>query len=142
MSWLIDTNIVSEVRKGARCDPRVAAWYAGVAAADLYLSVLVLGEIRKGVQLVRPRQPDRAAALEAWLTAVEAAFVGRILPVDREVADVWGRMAALRPVPVIDSLLAATALVHRLTLVTRNDRHLTGLGADLLNPFEPSSNST
>jgi hypothetical protein len=139
LSWLIDTNIISEVRKGARCDPRVAAWYAGVDAADLYLSVLVLGEIRKGIELVRPREPDRAAALEAWLTAVDAAFSGRILPVDREVADVWGRMAALRPIPVIDALLAATAMVHRLTLVTRNDRHLSGLGVDVLNPFEPSA---
>lgn len=141
MSWLIDTNVISEVRKGARCDRGVAAWYGAVDAADLYLSVLVLGEIRKGVELVRPRQPDRATALEAWLAAVDAAFLGRILPVDREVAGSWGRMAALRPVPVVDALLAATAVVHRLTLVTRNDRHLAGLGADVLNPFEPSADS-
>lgn len=139
MSWLIDTNIISEVRKATRCHPGVAAWYAGVAATDLYLSVLVLGEIRKGVELVRDREPERAAALEAWLRAVDAAFGGRILPVNREVADLWGRMAAQRPVPVIDALLAATAIVHRLTLVTRNDRHVAGLGADVLNPFEPGA---
>jgi toxin FitB len=137
VSWLIDTNIISEVRKGSRCDPRVAAWYAGVDAAELYLSALVLGEIRKGVELVRPREPDRAAALEAWLAAVDAAFAGRILPVDREIADLWGRLSALRTIPVVDALLGATAAVYRLTLVTRNHRHLVGLGVDVLNPFEP-----
>jgi toxin FitB len=136
VSWLIDTNIISEVRKGRRCDPRVAAWYATADAAELYLSVLVLGEIRKGVDLVRPRDPDRAAALESWLAAVDAAFAGRILPVDREVADAWGRLAAPRTIPVIDALLAATAAVHRLTLVTRNHQHVAGLGVEVLNPFE------
>lgn len=141
MSWLIDTNIISEVRKGGRCDPRVAAWYAGVEPVDLHLSVLVLGEIRKGIELVRRRQPDRAAALEAWLATVDSAFSGRILPLDRQVADAWGRMAATRPVPVIDGLLAATALTHRMTLVTRNDRHLAGLGATVLNPFESSADA-
>lgn len=135
MSWLIDTNIISEVRKGARCDPGVAAWYVSVGSGDLYLSVLVLGEIRKGIELIRERQPNQATALAAWLAAVDTAFAGRILPISRAVGDVWGRLAALRPVPVVDSLLAATAIAHRLTLVTRNDRHLAGLGADVLNPF-------
>lgn len=139
MSWLIDTNIISELRKGARCNPHVAKWYTQVDAVDLYLSVLVLGEIRKGIDSILPRKPHRAVALEAWLDQVNAAFMSRILPVDREVSDLWGRLAALRPVPVIDGLLAATAMAHRLTLVTRNTRHITGLGADLLNPFEPAA---
>lgn len=137
MSWLIDTNVISEVRKGSRCDPHVAAWYARVDAADLYLSVLVLGEIRKGITLLLPREPARAAALAAWLTAVDAAFAGRILPVDREVADVWGRLSASRPIPTVDALLAATAVAYRMTLVTRNDRHVAALGVDVLNPFAP-----
>ena len=144
MSYLIDTNIISEVRKGARCDRRVAAWYASVADEDLFLSTLVLGEIRKGVELARPRDPTRAAALERWSKDVEAAFEGRVLGIDNAVSDQWGRMSAIRPVPVIDGLLAATALTSGLTLVTRNDRDVAGLGAKVLNPFrddEPRSRS-
>ena len=135
MSYLIDTNIISELRKGARCDLHASAWYASVADADLFLSTLVLGEIRKGVELARPRDASKAAALERWLRDVEAAFDGRVLGIDNAVSDQWGRMSAIRSVPVIDGLLAATALTHDLTLVTRNDRDVAGLGAKVLNPF-------
>ena len=135
MSYLLDTNIISEVRKGARCDPKVSAWYASIADEDLFLSTLVLGEIRKGVELVRPRDRERAEVLERWLGQVEAAFGTRVLGVDNAVADQWGRMSAIRPIPVIDGLLAATAVTNRLTLVTRNDRDVAGLGAAVLNPF-------
>jgi toxin FitB len=140
VSYLIDTNIISEVRKGARCDARVSAWYASVADEDLYLSTLVLGEIRKGVELVRPRDSGRAVALERWLREVEAAFDGRVLGIDNAVADLWGRMSAIRSVPAIDGLLAATALANGLTLVTRNDRDVAGLGATVFNPFEVAEN--
>ena len=114
MTFLIDTNVISEVRKGSRSDARVAAWDASIDDADLYLSVLVLGEIRKGVELARPRDPAQAEALDAWLADVDDAFGERILPIDRAVADEWGRMSALRPIPVIDGLLAATARAHRM----------------------------
>jgi predicted nucleic acid-binding protein len=136
MTYLIDTNIISEVRKGARCDALVSAWYASIADEDLFLSTLVLGEIRKGVELARPRDSGKAVALERWLREVEAAFDGRVLGIDNAVSDQWGRMSAIRPVPVIDGLLAATALVNGLTLVTRNDRNVAGLGAAVLNPFK------
>ena len=139
MSFLIDTNIVSEVRKGDRCDPAVAAWWAGVAEDDLRVSVLVLGEIRKGVELACRRDPQKAAVLEAWLTGLVAAFGDRILPVDAAVAGEWGRMASIRPVSVIDALLAATARAHGLTLVTRNAADVAGLDVKVLNPFEPLS---
>jgi toxin FitB len=135
VSYLIDTNIISEVRKGDRCDPHVSAWYASIADDDLFLSTLVLGEIRKGIELARPRDPDKAAALERWLRQVEAAFDGRVLGIDNAVSDQWGRMSAVRPIPVIDGLLAATAVTNGLTLVTRNDRNIAGLGAMVLNPF-------
>lgn len=135
MSFLIDTNIVSEVRKGARCDPGVATWWAGVAEEDLWLSALVLGEIRKGVELARRRDPRKAMALEAWLGEVVAGFGDRVLPVDTAVAEEWGRMNAIRPAPVIDALLAATARTNGLTLVTRNTADVAGLGAEVLNPF-------
>ncbi|HEY5107335.1 MAG TPA: type II toxin-antitoxin system VapC family toxin [Caulobacteraceae bacterium] len=140
MSYLIDTNIISEVRKGARCDAHVSAWYASIADEDLFLSTLVLGEIRKGVELARPRDSGKAAALERWLREVEAAFNGRVLGVDNAVSDQWGRMSAVRPLPVIDGLLAATALTNGLTLVTRNDRDVAGLGATVFNPFKGAEN--
>lgn len=135
MNLLIDTNVISEVRKGARCDPAVAQWYASVDDDQLFLSVLVLGEIRKGVELARPRDPAKAEVLEAWLAEIEAAFGERVLPVDRAVADQWGRMNAIRPLPVIDGLLAAQAKVHRMTLATRNAADVEGLGARVFNPF-------
>ncbi|HKM99413.1 MAG TPA: type II toxin-antitoxin system VapC family toxin [Candidatus Binataceae bacterium] len=136
MSYLIDTNIISEVRKGARCDPHVSAWYASIADEDIFLSTLVLGEIRKGVELARSRDAVKAALLERWLREVESAFDGRVLGIDNTVSDQWGRISAIRPVPVIDGLLAATALTNGLTLVTRNDRDLAGLGVTVLNPFK------
>lgn len=136
MSFLIDTNIISEVRKGSRCDAKVAAWYATIDDGDLYLSVLVTGEIRKGIELARPRDPPKADALEAWLASVDAAFGERILSIDRTVADEWGRMSGQRPIPTIDGLLAATAKAHRMTLVTRDDTDAAELGAKVLNPFK------
>jgi predicted nucleic acid-binding protein len=135
VSFLIDTNVIAEVRKRAQCDRNVAAWYASIDDDALFLSVLVLGEIRKGIALAERRDRTRAAALETWLNAVDAAFAERILPIDRTVADEWGRMSATRPIPVIDGLLAATAKVHDMTLVTRNDGDVAGLGAKVLNPF-------
>jgi len=89
-----------------------------------------------GVELARPRDPSKAVALERWLREVETAFDGRVLGIDNAVSDQWGRMSAIRPVPVIDGLLAATALVNGLTLVTRNDRDVAGMGAMVLNPFK------
>lgn len=137
MTFLIDTNIISEVRKGDRGNPAVAAWWNGVAEDDLWLSPLVLGEIRKGVELARRRDPRKAEALEAWLADLMSGFGDRVLPVDAAVAEQWGKMNALRPIPVVDALLAATAKVNGLTLVTRNVADVAGLDVDVLNPFEP-----
>ena len=137
VNYLIDTNIISEVRKGARSDANVARWYEGIEDNSLYLSVLVLGEIRKGVEKIHLRDSSQARALEKWLTAVGKAFGERVLPVDSAVADEWGRMSASRPLPVIDGLLAATAKIHGMTLVTRNARNVAGLDVRILNPFHP-----
>ena len=136
MNYLIDTNIISEVRKGRRCDPNVASWYERIEDASLYLSVLVIGEIRKGIERIRPKDKTQANAIEDWLLAVDKAFGERILPVDRAVANEWGRLNASRPLPVIDGLLAATAKIHRMTLVTRNTADIADLGVHVLNPFE------
>lgn len=137
MNYLIDTNVISEIRKGDRCNRQVASWYASIEDAEIYLSVLVLGEIRKDVERARTKELARARALDRWLAVLQDSFADRILPIDHEVADAWGRMSAMRSVPMIDALLAATAKVHRMTLATRNVSDFADLGADVLNPFEP-----
>jgi predicted nucleic acid-binding protein len=136
VNYLIDTNIISEVRKGSACNPCVAAWYGSIDDESIYLSALVLGEIRKGIERARPKEPAKALALEKWLSTLSRSFAERILPVDRAVVDEWGRMSAKRPVSTVDALLAATAKVHGMTLATRNTSHVTDLGANVLNPFE------
>ncbi len=135
MSYLIDTNVISELRKGDRCDPAVAAWWAKVDENELWTSALVLGEIRRGIELARRHDPQKAKVLESWLEEVIYGFGDRILDVDAQVADEWGRMNAIRPLPVIDALIAATARANSLTFVTRNVSDVQGVGVDLLNPF-------
>ena len=136
MSFLINTNIISEARKGNNCDPGVAVWRNDIADEQIWVSSLVLGEIRKGIELARRNDPRKAEALEQWLAAIKSRFGDHVLPVDTAVADEWGKMNSVRPLPVIDGLLAATAKVHELTLVTRNVADVAGVGVDVLNPFE------
>jgi toxin FitB len=137
VNYLIDTNVISEVRKGVRCDPYVSAWFSSINDEDIYLSVLVLGEIRRGIERARRSDPAQARALDTWLSTVKQSYGERILPIDQMVADEWGSMGATRQVSAVDSLLAETAKVHRMTLATRNVADVAGLGADVLNPFEP-----
>ena len=136
MTFLIDTNIISEVRKGQRCNAGVASWYAETSETNLFISALIIGEIRKGIEIARHRgDSQQADVLEFWLETVVGRFSSRILPVDASVSNAWGRLYAIRNVPVIDGLLAATAEIHNLTLVTRNISDVRGLGVNLLNPF-------
>lgn len=136
MSFLLDTNVISEIRK-PNGDANVRAWMSGVPAGDLYLSVLVMGEIRRGIELLRRRDPARAAVYETWLTMLRQDYADRILPITAEVAEEWGRMNVPDPVPTVDGLLAATAKVRGWTLVTRNTADLARTGVRLVNPFEP-----
>lgn len=136
MSFLLDTNVITELRKGARADAGVRSWFDDVAAEDLHLSVVVVGELRQGIERVRKRDPRSAANLERWLQVLVEDYAARILPVDMNVADLWGRLNVPDPLPAIDGFLAATALVHDLTLVTRDVRGVRGTGVPTLNPFK------
>jgi predicted nucleic acid-binding protein len=133
--FLLDTNVVSELRKKERCAPRVNAWAATVPRNHDFLSVLVVGELMRGANLKRRTDPQMADALAKWIARLTHLYSERILPITLEVAQEWGRLSALRPIPPEDGLLAATALVHRLTLVTRNIKNVQGLGVSLLNPW-------
>lgn len=136
MKWLLDTNVLSELRKGKRCDPTVARWADGVSDESMYTSVLVLGEIRRGVERLRRKDPAQAKLLGRWLEQVRGAFAGRILDVTEQVAEEWGRLDVPDPRPVIDALLAATAKAHGLTLVTRNTADFSSMGVEVRNPFK------
>lgn len=140
MSYLIDTNVISELVR-AKPDPRVVAWFDAMPDSALYLSVLTLGELRKGVE----KLPDtaRREKLRLWLEHdLPAWFSNQLLSVDVAVADRWGRLLAeaARPLPAIDSLLAATALHHELRLVTRNGKDFEFPGLVIVNPWLENSN--
>ncbi|MDH4482867.1 MAG: type II toxin-antitoxin system VapC family toxin [Rhodoferax sp.] len=137
MSYLLDTNVLSELRRKTP-DASVLEWFARRPPSTLYLSVLTLGELRKGIESVTDTK--RRLALNDWLESdLPAFFVGRILPVDAQVAERWGRLvaAAGRPLPAIDSLLGATAAQHGLSMVTRNGKDFSDMGLDVINPWAP-----
>lgn len=134
MSWLIDTNVLSELRKGVRAHAGIRAWFADAREVELFTSVLVLGEIRRGIESIRRRDAPSALALEQWLARLASDFAERVLPVDARVADRWGGLNVPDPIPTVDGLLAATALVHDLVLVTRNVRDVERTGVRLWDP--------
>jgi len=135
LSYLLDTNVVSEIRKPQR-NASVAAWFDEVDSSELYLSVLVVGEIRQGIERLRRRRDEKQAdVIDDWVRELKASFADRLLPVSLRVAERWGRLNAARPLPVVDGLLAATALEHDLTLVTRERRGFADSGARLLDPW-------
>jgi toxin FitB len=129
--------VVSELRKGPRGNGHVRAWIANVADEEMYLSVLVVGEIRRGIDAVRGRDARQATVLEHWLRRLVVDHSERLLPIDLAVAEEWGRLTAIRSVSVIDTLLAATARVHGLTLATRNIRDVAWTGVASVDPFAP-----
>ncbi|AQV95318.1 VapC toxin family PIN domain ribonuclease [Cupriavidus necator] len=136
--YLIDTNVISETRKRERANPGVCAFFRQAAreGAALYLSALTVGELQGGIALIRHRgDTAQAAVLEQWLATVLEDFGRQVLPVDADVAQVWGQLRAPRPEHALDKFIAATALIHDLTIVTRNVADFRGTGAMVLNPF-------
>jgi predicted nucleic acid-binding protein len=126
---------MSEPRKPAP-DARVTAWFDEVDSAELFVSVLSLGEVRDGIERLRRRRDLRqAGVIEDWLDQVKADFGERIVDVTVEIAERWGRLNAARPLPIIDGLLAATAIERELTLVTRDAAALEETGASVLDPW-------
>ena len=143
--YLVDTDVISEARKGDKADAGVRAFFHASAAGDfreIYLSVVTIGELRRGVEIIRHRG-DRAQAvrLDRWLQALLNEFADCILPVDAEIAQIWGRLRVPRPENPLDKLIAATGLIHDLIVVTRNVKHYEGLGLRLLDPFGPPRRS-
>jgi predicted nucleic acid-binding protein len=137
--YLVDTNVISEVRKRDRADKGVVDFFGQAAQeeTDLYLSVVTIAELRRGVELIRHRgDKPQATRLEIWLDGVLHEFAQNILSVDEEIGQLWGRLRVPHPEHALDKLIAATALIHDLTVVTRNVEDFEGTGARVLNPFK------
>lgn len=134
MTFLLDTNVISEVRR-KRPDARVSSWIRSADPAALCISVLTLGEIAKGAAQCAARDRAQAAVYFQWLNQLRLHYADRVIAVDAEIAEAWGHLAAKRVFPVVDGLLAATALVRGMTMVTRNERDIAGAGVSVLNPW-------
>jgi toxin FitB len=137
--FLLDTNVVSELRKAKRANAGVLSWMDTHLDDELWLSVLVIGELRRGVELIRRRDAPAATALQTWLERLLDQYADRILPVTIRIAERWAQITVPGPVPIIDGLLAATAIEHELTLVTRNVTDVATTGATVVNPFTDES---
>jgi predicted nucleic acid-binding protein len=135
VKFLLDTNVISEIRKRDRADPNVVRWVTRTPVEEIGTSVLVLAEIRHGIELKRRSDPAQAKSLDRWFAQMRARLADRVLPVDEPVAEAWAQMGIPNPLPMIDGLLAATVKVHGLTLVTRNVADITAAGVSLLDPF-------
>ena len=135
MSFILDTNVVSEPRKGQRADANLMRWFSSARTEEMYISVLVIGEIRQGIEGLRRRDTLQAGRLESWLEGLRLGYADRILPIDLEAAEEWGRMNVPDPISTRDGLMAATAKVRNMTFVTRNTADVERTGVRLLNPF-------
>ena len=139
MAYLLDTNVISELRRGRRCDPNVRRWVNAIPADELFISVLTLGEIRAGVESKRRKDPVQAEAIERWLNSITADYAGRTFPVTTLEADRWGRIPLQGRLPDVDGIIAATTLIHGLTVATRNTADFWRSGVPLVNHFEDTA---
>ena len=135
--YLLDTNVLSEIRKGSqRAQPQVWKWWQKMQDEELFLSVMTLGEIRKGIDRLAVRDAAQTLVLERWFEELKSGFLERLIEVTPGIAEGWGRLQAVRSLPEVDALIAASALHHDLTLVTRNETDFAGLGNRVFNPFQ------
>ena len=134
MPYLLDTCLISELRRTG-CNPGVAAWMSSIEPDEAFLSVITLGEIRRGIELHRSKDAKASGALERWLLGLESHYAERVLPITAAIADRWGRLSPNQPLPVSDGLIAATGLEHKLAVVTRNVADFQRSGVNSLNPF-------
>ena len=139
--FLVDTNVISEARKGSRANGGVMAFWQEMANGDspVFLSAIAIGELQRGIDLIRHRgDQQQAKALEQWLGQLLDDYGDRVLAFDQEAAQLWGRLRAPNPAHALDKQIAAIALLHDLTVVTRNTADFAGTGVRLLNPFHTS----
>jgi predicted nucleic acid-binding protein len=134
MNFLLDTNVISEVRK-REPDPQVSTWLARLRTEQISLSVLTIGELRRGISMLASKAPARARTLDDWVSQLEQTYQDRILPVTTEIATRWAEINSARTFPAVDSLLAATAIEHGLTVATRNEKDFADMGVTVFNPF-------
>jgi len=135
VSFLVDTNVVSELKRGRNAAPSVTAWFAAVQSEEIFTSVVVLGEIRRGVELLARRDKAQAELLERWYGSMRQQLGTRVLPVDERVMMAWSRISVPDPLPAYDGLIAATALVHGMTVATRNTTDFRRVGVTAIDPW-------
>lgn len=135
MKFLLDTNVISEIRKRDRAHPNVAKWVAQTPVKDIGTSVAVLAELRRGIELKRRNDPGQAEGLDRWFKQMRTRLSDRVLPIDEPIAEAWAYLDVPDQLPFVDGLLAATAKVHGLTLVTRNTADVVRTGVSVINPF-------
>jgi hypothetical protein len=134
VTYLLDTNVISEPRR-KQPDAKVISWLGKLDSADAHVSVLTFGEFVKGIVLIARRDAVQAEALRRWFEATRRRYADQTIPIDMDIAELWGQLVAKRPMPTVDGLLAATALVRDLTFVTRDTRDIAGTGVRTFNPW-------
>jgi predicted nucleic acid-binding protein len=138
LNYLIDTNVISETRR-KKADEGVMEFIHSQPSAALFISVLTIGELKKGVDIATRLNPAEAIILNQWFSWVKSTYQDRFIEINHEVAEIWGQLSAIRTLPMVDGFLAATAIAQNMTLVTRNVRDFTGLNISLLNPWKSTN---